>query len=102
MALSSSTCAVEGRLLLFSLMTAVAIEVEKSGNESGASLLRRFTKRVQGAGILNRKRSSRYISRRPSKCAKKKRVLNALARRARWNELRKLGKLPPENKRLGR
>jgi hypothetical protein len=77
---------------------AIIIEVEKTGSESSANLLRRFTKRVQGSGILNRKRSSRYITRSASKCAKKKRALNSLARIARLKELRKLGKLPPEKK----
>jgi ribosomal protein S21 len=76
----------------------VNVEVEKTGSESGGNLLRRFTKRVQGSGILNKRRASRYMSRALSKYVKKKKTLKSLNRRAEINLLRKLGKLPEKSR----
>ena len=68
-------------------------EVIKSGNESNVNLIRRFTKRVQGAGILPRVRSIRYSTRAVSKYVKKKKTLKVIKRREEINELLKLGKM---------
>jgi ribosomal protein S21 len=50
----------------------INIEVERGANENSVSLLRRFTKRVQGAGVLPRVRSIRYASRNISEAVKRK------------------------------
>jgi ribosomal protein S21 len=71
----------------------VNIEVEKNSGESNSSVLKRFTRRVQGAGILNRVRGLRYSERAPSKYVKKKFALKALRRREEVQKLIKLGKL---------
>ena len=76
------------------LVSMINVEVEKTANESNASVIRRFTKRVQGAGILMRVRRIRYQKRDPSAFTKKKFVLKSIARRAVINELVKLGKMP--------
>ena len=68
-------------------------EVQKTGNENNVNLIRRFTKRVQGAGILPRVRSIRYSLRKPSKYVKKKKTLKVLRRREEVAELIKLGKM---------
>jgi ribosomal protein S21 len=68
-------------------------EVVKTGNENNLNLIRRFTKRVQGAGILPRVRSIRYSSRKASEYVKKKKTLKVLKRRAEVNELLKMGKM---------
>ena len=51
---------------------ATNVEVAKSGNDNNLGLIRKFTKRVQGSGILARLRSRRYISRKLSEYVKKK------------------------------
>lgn len=68
-------------------------EVVKTGNENNVNLIRRFTKRVQGAGILPRVRGIRYSSRKQSEYVKKKHALKALRRREEVAELIKLGKM---------
>ncbi len=68
-------------------------EVVKTGNENNLNLIRRFTKRVQGSGILPRVRSIRYSSRKASEYVKKKKTLKVLKRRAEVNELLKMGKM---------
>jgi ribosomal protein S21 len=71
----------------------INIEVERGANENSVSLLRRFTKRVQGAGVLPRVRSIRYASRNISEAVKRKKTLKVLKRREEINKLMKLGKI---------
>ncbi len=73
-------------------------EVVKTGNENNLNLMRRFTKRVQGSGILPRVRSIRYSSRKASEYVKKKKTLKVLKRRAEVNELLKMGKMTEHTK----
>lgn len=68
-------------------------EVTKAGNENNLNLIRRFTKRVQGSGILPRVRSIRYASRKMSEYVKKKKTLKVLKRREEVAELIKTGKM---------
>lgn len=72
----------------------INIEVEKNNNENNLSLLRRFTKRVQGSGILPRVRSIRYKSRKLSAYKTKMKTLKSIQRKKEVEELIKLGKLP--------
>lgn len=83
-------------------MSKVIIEVKKNNNENAISLIRRFTKRVQGAGVLRRVRSLRWAQRKPSPFKAKKSALVVLAKRKEYELLKKLGKLPQEKKRVGR
>ena len=71
----------------------INVQVEKANNENSVTLLRRFTKRVQGASILNRMRAIRYKERNKSKYTKKKRALSQIERRKVTAELLKLGKI---------
>ena len=71
----------------------INIEVTKGSNENNLSVLRRFQKRVQGAGILTRVRSRRYSEREKSENVKRAKTLAYLKKRAETNELVKLGKL---------
>ena len=68
-------------------------EVVKNNNENNLNLIRRFTKKVQGSGVLPRIRSIRYATRKQSKYVKKKKTLKVLKRRAEVNELIKMGKM---------
>ncbi|MDD5152662.1 MAG: hypothetical protein PHS95_01510 [Candidatus Pacebacteria bacterium] len=77
----------------------VNVEVKKNPNENGVSLIRRFTKRMQGAGVIPRIRSIRWASRKPSELRRKKNALVVLEKRAQYKLLKKLGKLPEEKPR---
>jgi hypothetical protein len=68
-------------------------EVVKNNNENNLNLIRRFTKKVQGSGVLPRIRSIRYASRKQSEYVKKKKTLKVLKRRAEVDELIKMGKM---------
>ncbi len=72
---------------------AINIEVTKNDNETAVNLIRRFSKRVQGAGIINRIRGIRYHARQKSTFVQKKKALKSLRRREEIQELIKLGKL---------
>ncbi|MBI5138592.1 MAG: hypothetical protein HZA95_02215 [Candidatus Vogelbacteria bacterium] len=71
----------------------VKIEVDRNQNENNASVIRRFTKRVQDSGILKRARSLRYAKRKPSSYAIKKSALTKIGRRTAYERLKKLGKI---------
>lgn len=74
------------------------VEVERIENESTLALLRRFSKRVQGSGNLNRVRGRRYQKRTESPLKRKMSALKLLERRSKYERLAKLGKLPVEKK----
>lgn len=71
----------------------INVEVIKTGNENNVSLLRRFTRKVQGSGVLPRVRSIRYALRKPSEYVKKKKTLKKLSRQKFIQEQIKLGKM---------
>ena len=73
--------------------TMVNIEVVKGANENNVSVLRRFTKRVQGAGVLPRVRSKRYTLRVPSKNTRRAKTVAHLKKKEVTAELVKLGKI---------
>lgn len=72
---------------------AVNAEVSKNDGESMLSLIRRFSKRVQGAQVIPRVRSGRYYARIKSKSVQRKGALKRIARREEVQELIKLGKM---------
>ncbi len=72
----------------------INVEVEKNPNESTLNLVRRFTKRVQGAGIIYRMRKIRYRKRDASPYTKKKRAIKAHLKKVEIERLIKLGKMP--------
>jgi ribosomal protein S21 len=69
------------------------VEVEKNGNESTANLVRRFTKRMQGAGIVQKVRSQRYFNRMKSANVRRRARLRNLIRKKNYERLLKLGKI---------
>jgi hypothetical protein len=75
------------------LCTMINIEVEKNNNENNINLIKRFTRRVQGSGVLPRVRSIRYKTRKPSEYVKKKKTLKVIAYKDKMDELMKLGKI---------
>ena len=72
---------------------AINAEVQKNDNETAANLIRRFSKRVQGAGLIQRMRSRRYFARVKSGQMRRKQTLKVLKRREEVQELIKLGKM---------
>ncbi|MBI5816907.1 MAG: 30S ribosomal protein S21 [Candidatus Yonathbacteria bacterium] len=76
----------------------INVEVKKNPNESTTSLIRRFTKRVQGSGVLPRVRSVAYRERPLSRLKRKMKTLKSIGRRKEIEKLKKLGKLPEETK----
>ena len=76
----------------------IRVEVRRGKNESSMALIRRFTRRAQGLGIVRAVRNSRYWERSKSKNVAHKRALISIGRRTNYNELVKLGKIDPAAK----
>ena len=74
-------------------MAKTVIEVNKNGNENNASVLRRFSRRIQESNIIQKVKGSRYNKRKESKLKIKKSTLKHLERRKETEKLRKLGKI---------
>jgi ribosomal protein S21 len=68
------------------------IEVKKNANESNMNLLRRFTRKVQESGVIQKVKSKRYNKRTESKIKIKAATLKRLANRKKQEKLFKLGK----------
>lgn len=68
-------------------------EVTKSGSESTLSVIRKFSRRVQGTGLVKNSRKNRYYERQKSKTVQKKRALKLIKRRAEFQKLVKEGKV---------
>ncbi len=77
----------------------INVNIEKNATESAASVLRRFTKKVQESGVLNRVRSIKYTERNLSFYKKKKKALEKIRRRDERESMIKLGKLTVPTKR---
>lgn len=71
----------------------VNAEVQKNDGETAVNLIRRFQKRVQGSGIIQRMRNRRYYARSKSALVRRKHTLKAIERRENIQELIKLGKI---------
>lgn len=69
------------------------VQVEKNNNESSANVIRRFTKRMQGSGVMPRIRGERYFARTKSENVRKTARLKKLAKRETYETLLKLGKV---------
>jgi len=82
-------------------MTAgIRVEVQIGKSESSTALIRRFTRRAQGLGIVREIRDRRYWHRTTSKNVGHKRALINKVRRENYNELVKLGKIDPAAKKV--
>jgi ribosomal protein S21 len=77
------------------MQNATRVEVRRSKNESAASLIRRFSRRSQGLGLVRAMRNRRYFSRIKSKNVQHQRALIRGERIAEYNEQVKLGKIDP-------
>ena len=77
-------------------------EISRNEGESALSVIRRFTKRVQGTGLLQEMRGRRYYARDQSKAVQKKHALQVIKRRSEIRELIELGKMPEVAPKKGR
>lgn len=73
---------------------ATNVQVDKNNNESSANVIRRFTKRVQGAGIVPKVRGGRYHTRIKSRNVQRTAKLKKLEKRVVLDKLIRLGKAP--------
>ncbi len=80
-------------MVFFSPYMAINVQVDKNNNESSANVIRRFTKRVQGAGIIQKVRASRYFNRIKSDNVQKTAKLKKLAKKEIYEKMLKLGKV---------
>lgn len=71
------------------------IEVNSNNTESSVTLLRRFSKRVQGSGVLKTARAAGTKLRPLSPLKKKKDALKRIDKRTRYERDKKLGKIIP-------
>lgn len=74
-------------------MAKTVIEVRKNPNENNASLLRRFSRKIQESSIIQKVKGSRYNERTESKLKVKMGTLKRLIKRKEMERLRKLGKI---------
>ncbi len=80
----------------------INVEITRNGTENSLGTLRRFTKRVQGAGVLPRVRSLRYNQRQLSSYKVKMKTLKTLARKAEIQNLIKMGKMTEKTSRFSK
>lgn len=71
----------------------INVEVDKNNNENTVSVLRRFSRRVRGSGILNKVRATRYFKKPASKAMRKKSALKRIVKRTKYEELIRQGKI---------
>lgn len=69
------------------------IEVKRNSGESSSNTARRFTKRVQGSGIVRKAKAGRYRTREESALKRKQWVLKKQIKKAEFLRLWKLGKI---------
>ena len=74
-------------------MAKTVIEVKKNPNENNASVLRRFSRRIQESNIIQKVKNNRYNERKESKLKIKKSALKRMTKRKENEKLRKLGKI---------
>ena len=74
-------------------MAKTVIEVKKNSNENNASVLRRFSRRIQESSIIQKVKGDRYNKRKESKLKVKKSALKRMGKRKEIEKLRKLGKI---------
>lgn len=74
-------------------MARTVVEIKKNGNESSASIMRRFSRRIRETGIVRHVKDNRYSERKPSSFVMKKNALKRMEKRAEYAKLKKLGKI---------
>ncbi|MCC6198898.1 30S ribosomal protein S21 [Candidatus Nomurabacteria bacterium] len=74
-------------------MSMTNVEIKKTGHENAMSLIRRFSRKMQESGIIQKVKGQRYSQRGLSKLSQKNMALRRLTRRSEVERLKKLGKM---------
>jgi ribosomal protein S21 len=82
-------------------MSKTVIEVKKGTSENNATLLRRFSRKMMDAGIIQTVKGKRYNERETSKLSLKVIALRRMNRRKEVEKLKKLGKMKEREPRGG-
>lgn len=80
-------------MVFFRPHMATNVQVDKNQNESSANVIRRFTKRMQGSGVIPRIRKIRYHTRIKSENVRKTAKLKKLVKAVEYEKQLKLGKI---------
>jgi len=80
----------------------INVEITRNSGENALGVLRRFSRKVQSAGVIPRMRSIRFSGRKQSPYKVKQKALKRIARHSAMAELIKLGKAPAQSERPGR
>jgi ribosomal protein S21 len=80
----------------------VNVAVARTGSESSQSLIRRFSKRVQGSGIVRRVKGNRYFARTLSKKKQRVSALRKIERDEKRQEMERQGLIQPRDPRAPR
>ncbi len=68
-------------------------EIKRNTNENTLSVIRRFSRKVKGSGVLRQVKDKKYSSRQKSDLKKKRDAIKRLTRHAEYERLKKLGKI---------
>jgi hypothetical protein len=77
----------------------INVKVKPNKSENSVSLLKRFSRRVQGAGILTKAKSIRFKTRAESSFTKKKGKLRKIEKRQKIEKMLKMGQVIKRKKR---
>jgi len=77
----------------------INVEVQRHGNENIGGLMRRYSRKMQSAGIVRHMRSLRYFKRATSAAHQKKDALTRIERTAKYTKLYKEGREMPNKRR---
>ncbi len=79
----------------------INVEILRAGTENSMAVIRRFTRKLQGAGIVREVRNRRYFERNASSAVSKKSALKRIAKREKFAQLLKEGKVTERAPRRG-
>ncbi len=80
----------------------ITVSVEKNENENTTSLIRRFSRRVQGSGVVRRAKGIRFHARAISKTKRRTSAVRRLRRTEDMKEKELLGLIIPRTRGRGR
>ncbi len=80
-------------MLIFAPHMTTNVQVTKNQHESSANVIRRFTKRMQGSGVVPRIRKIRYHLRAKSDNVRRDARLKKLTKKVEYEKQLKLGKI---------
>ncbi|XKT74165.1 MAG: hypothetical protein ACJKTH_02290 [Patescibacteria group bacterium UBA2163] len=76
----------------------ISASVKKNSSENTMSLIRRFSKRVQGSGVVRRAKGIRFHQRAVSKNKRRDSALRRLAKQEKRQEMELMGLIQPRTR----